>query len=131
MIGLNLEKRNNMIIKIQYNRDITCDEIFGVLENIEIYDYKVIETIKLACDGKYEGYGSAKREILYYLAGRMSLPVNTIVQAWYLDEDENWREIFDFRKMWKAVKEREENNMKKPESWEESMRMFDIMTTNP
>ena len=98
-----------MIIKVQYNRDITCDEIFGVLENIEIYDYKIIKTIKLACDGEYEGYGSAKREILYYLAGRMSLPVNTIVQAWYLDEDENWREIFDFRKMWKAIKEREEN----------------------
>ena len=48
MIGLNLERRKNMIITVQYNRDITCDEIFGVLENIEIYDYKVIETIKLA-----------------------------------------------------------------------------------
>ena len=37
-IGLNLERRKNMIIKVQYNRDITCDEIFGVLENIEIQD---------------------------------------------------------------------------------------------
>lgn len=90
-----------MIIKVQYNCDINCDEIFGVLENTEIYDSKVIETIKLACDGKYEGYGSAKREILYYLAGRMNLPVKTIVQAWYLDENEEWHEIFDFRKLWK------------------------------
>ena len=97
-----------MTIKVCYNRDTeNYEERFGILEDVEIYDVEIIEAIKRNANIGYGGYDSVKRNVLYYLAGYMSLPVNTIVQAWYCDKDENWHEIFDFRKMWKAVRERE------------------------
>lgn len=90
-----------MTIKVCYTCDKNHDERFGSLENVEIYDIKVIEEIKADAHRDYGGYLSVKRNIMYYLAGRLNLPVNSIFRAWYLDENEEWREIFDFRKMCK------------------------------
>ena len=90
-----------MTIKVCYNRDTeNYEERFGILEDVEIYDVKIIEAIKRNANIGYGGYDSVKRNVLDYLAGYMSLPVDIIIRAWYLGEDEEWREIFDFRKMW-------------------------------
>lgn len=90
-----------MTIRVCYNRDKDYDERFSSLEDVEIYDIEVIEKIKTDTHSSYGGYLSVKRNIMYYLSGRMDLPTNSIIRAWYLDENEEWREIFDFRKLWK------------------------------
>lgn len=84
-----------MDIKILCNSGLKSSPDEG-FENIVIGDMAVQW---VAQEARIEKSFEHQRLLRYYLAGYLRRPVETIIMAWYLDyADENWKEIFDFRR---------------------------------